>query len=145
MRRGRTNGPGGRGVSPRRTVVLAWRRQRCLFWTSSVFLDRFLDRAPRPGQVVGYHDRVNLDARIEREEPWFGDRRNLRRVLEIEENEPRALAVGVREIDRLRLQVSQDRLDGRPELAGLGGRVPGFHGDIHFEQESHGCPPVKVV
>src|SRR5438034_5392983 len=76
---------------------------------SGVCLDGLLDRAARFGKVVRYHDRVNLDACIEREEPRLGDRWDLRSVLHLEKNEPRALAVAVREIRGLWLQVCQNR------------------------------------
>jgi len=75
---------------------------------SGVFLDSLLDRAARFGKVVRYHDRVNLDACIEREEPRLGDRWDLRSILHFEKNEPRALAVAIREICGLWLQVRID-------------------------------------
>ena len=50
----------------------------------------------------GTVDWVNLDAGIEREEPRFSDGRDVRSILHLEKNEPRALAVGVRKIKRPR-------------------------------------------
>ena len=52
-----------------------------------------------------------------------------------------ALAVVVREIDGLRLQVGQNGLDDRAELAGLGRRVSCLHGDVDLQHESHRMPP----
>src|SRR5438034_1863619 len=83
---------------PLKTLV-RWRSEG-----SGKLLDRLLDRTPRLGQIVRGHDRVKLDARIEREHPRFRDRRNLRSVLQIEENEARTLAIVVRKIDGLRRQ-----------------------------------------
>jgi hypothetical protein len=114
-------------VSPRRSA-------RSVGWIaleqSGVFLDRVLDGAPGLGQIVRYHNRMNLNAGIEREKPRLGDGWDLRRILHLEKNERRSLTVAVRKIDGLRLQICQDRLNGSAELTGLRGRVAGLNGDV---------------
>src|SRR5664279_1638223 len=92
---------------------------------SGVFFDCLVDCTASPIEVLGYHDRVNLDAGIEREEPRFRDGRDMRSILHLDKNEPRALAIVVRKINRLRLQICQNGLDRRAELSGLRSRVPG--------------------
>ena len=56
---------------------------------------------------------MNLDACIERKEPRLSDRRDLRSILHLGKNKPRALTVAIGKIDGLRLQVCQNGLDGR--------------------------------
>jgi hypothetical protein len=76
---------------------------------------------------------MNLNACIERKEPRLGDGWDLRSILHLEKNEPRALTVVVRKIDGLRFQICQNGLDGRAELSGLRGRVPGLNGDVDLQ------------
>jgi len=56
---------------------------------------------------------MNLDACVERKEPRLGDGRDLRSILHLEKNEPRALSVTVRKIDGFGFQICQNGLDGR--------------------------------
>ena len=100
---------------------------------SGVFLYCLLDRASSPGEVIRYHYRVNLNARVEREEPRFSDGWDLGSVLHIEENERCALPVVVREINGLWLQICHNGLDGRTEFSGLRGHVPGLNGDVNLQ------------
>ena len=62
---------------------------------------------------------MNLDACVERKEPRLGDGWDLRSILHVEKNVPRALAVAVGKIDCLGLYVRENGLDGRAELSGL--------------------------
>src|ERR687892_533244 len=84
---------------------------------------------------------MNLNTCIERKEPRLGNSWNFRGVFHLEKNEPRALTVVVRKIDGLWLQICQNGLDGRAEFSGLGGRVPGFNGNVDLQQKTHGSPP----
>src|SRR5437899_11464823 len=100
---------------------------------SGVFLNCLLDRASSPGEVVRYHYRMNLNARVEREEPRFSDRWDLGSVLHFEEKKRRPLTIVVREINGFGLQIRQYGLDGCAELSGLRGRVPGLDGDVDLQ------------
>jgi hypothetical protein len=44
---------------------------------SAVLLSGRLDGATGPAEIIGYHHRMDLDARIQRQEPRFGNRRDL--------------------------------------------------------------------
>jgi hypothetical protein len=70
---------------------------------SRVLLDRLCDRLTGSGQVIRDHDWAKRDARIEGEEPRFRERRNLRRVLHLQKEKPRALTVVVGKVHGLRL------------------------------------------
>ena len=76
---------------------------------------------------------MNLNACIEREEPRLSDSWDLRSILHVEKDVPRALTVAVGKIDGLRLQIRQNGLDRRAELAGLRGRVAGLNRDVDLE------------
>jgi hypothetical protein len=76
---------------------------------------------------------MDLDAGIEREEPRLGDGRDLRSVLHVEKNIPCALAVVVGKINGLRLQIRQNGLDLRAELAGLRRRIPRLNWDVDLQ------------
>ena len=82
---------------------------------------------------------MNLDVRIERQEPGLSDGRNLRRIRQFEKEVPAALAVVVRKIRGFRLLPRQDRFDLLAELSGLRRRVARFDRDVDFEQNSHAC------
>jgi hypothetical protein len=53
--------------------------------------------------------------------------------LHLEKNETRPLTVVIRKIDGLRLQICQNGLDGRAELSGFRGRVPGLNRDVDLQ------------
>jgi hypothetical protein len=76
---------------------------------------------------------MDLDGSVECQKPRLGDGWNLGGILHLEEDVPGALAVVVREIDRLGLQVGQDGLDRRAELAGFRRRVPQLDRDSDFQ------------
>ena len=85
--------PGGCARPPARRP----RRRRGRYWrcwtrvarrrrrtSSAVSGDRRGDGGTGPGQIVRHHYRVKFHARIERQEPRLGDRRDLRGVLHVE-------------------------------------------------------------
>src|SRR5688500_10514020 len=88
---------------------------------------------------------MDLNACIEREKPRLGDGWELRSVLHDEKNESRSLAVAVRKINGLRLQVRQNGLDGCAELSGLRRRISSLDRDIDLQQKSHGSPRNGLV
>src|SRR5207249_424060 len=88
-------------------------------------------------EVLRDHDGMEFDPRVEREEPWLGDRGDLRCVLHLEEDERGTLTVVVREVRRLRFLLREDRLNGCAELAGLRGRIAGLDGNVDLHEESH--------
>src|SRR5262245_4148269 len=61
--------------------------------SSGVLLHRFLHRARSPREIGRDHHRVNLDASVERHEPRLANRRDLRRIVHVEEDHAAALAV----------------------------------------------------
>lgn len=62
-------------TSPNRDSLANWTRifDLLVLYRSAEFLDYLLDRAFRLDQIVDYHDRVKLNARIESEHPRFRD------------------------------------------------------------------------
>jgi hypothetical protein len=70
---------------------------------------------------------MDLNARIEREEPRLGNRWNLCGVMHFEEEKRRPLPIVACEVDSLGLQIRYDGLDGCAERPGLCSPVPGFN------------------
>jgi hypothetical protein len=116
------------------------------FWTmalvlSAVLLGCRLDGTASLGQIPWDHHWMNLNACVQRKEPWLYNRWDLGGILHFEENKPRPLTIGVQEISGFRLQILQNGLDGRTKLSGLRQSVPCFDIHDHFEKKSHRPPP----
>src|ERR671919_2288638 len=84
---------------------------------------------------------MKLNTRIERKEPRLSDGGDFRSIFHLKKNEPGALTVVVRKIGGFWLQLCQNGLDDRAELAGLRGCVPRFNGNVDLQQKTHGSPP----
>src|SRR3954465_4127724 len=86
---------------------------------------------------------MNLDARIECEEPRLCNRRDLRSVLHFDEKKPRALTIVVREINGLGLQIRKDGLDSCAGFSCFRRCIPGLDRDTHLYEKSHKSPSDK--
>jgi hypothetical protein len=76
--------------------------------------------------------------RLERQKPGLSDCRNLRRVLQIENDTGRSLAVVVcNEISCFRFKIRQDSLNRRTQSSSLYGGIAGFHGNRCPKQHAH--------
>jgi hypothetical protein len=76
---------------------------------------------------------MDLNAGVEGEEPGLYHRRDLRGVLQMQNDERRPLPMIIREIHRFRLQVCQDGLDRSTQFAGLCGGVTRLNRNISFQ------------
>lgn len=90
-----------------------------------------------------------LDSRLhvtEGEKPRFGNGRQLRRILHVEENVTAAAAIGFGKKGGFRLQVAQELLDRGAQFAFPDGRIAGLHRNHNLEHHTHGrAPPWGVA
>src|SRR5580692_1718376 len=88
-------------------------------------------------QIVHVHGGMNLDMRIESQKPGLGHGGNLRGILQVEEDETASLAMLVRKISCLGLEVTQNRIDSLGQTAIANRSIPGFDRDQYLEQTAH--------
>ena len=87
--------------------------------SSAVILDCLFDARCGSLQVVKVHCRMELEMGIERQKPRFRHGGDLRRILQVEEDEPGSLAIVCGKIRRLRLQISENGPMVLPKLPSL--------------------------
>lgn len=106
----------------------------------AILLDGCLEGTIGSAEILRHHDRMDLNARIEREKLRLDNRGDLGGVLHVEEKKCRPLSIVVREIHGFGLQICQDGMDGGAELAGLRSPVPSFDRDVHLDKKAHRSP-----
>src|SRR5258707_9275047 len=96
---------------------------------SAVILDCLLDARCGFLQVFKVHRRMELDMGIESLKPRFRHGGYLRRILQVEEDEPRSLAIVFGKIGCLRLQVGKNGVDGLGQAAIADRGIPRLNRD----------------
>ena len=87
--------------------------------SSAAILDCLLDARCGILQVFKVHGGMELDVGIEGQKPRFRHGGDLRRILQVEEDEPGSLAIVCGKIRRLRLQIGEYGFDGLDKLPSL--------------------------
>src|SRR5262245_59199864 len=103
---------------------------------STILLDSRLASTARLHEILRHHDRMQFNARIEREEPRLDNRRYLGGVLHVEDQQGRPFPLIIDEIHGLGLHIREDGLNGGPERSRLYRPVPGLDRNVHFDKKS---------
>jgi hypothetical protein len=132
-------------------VVEAWtgRQRRREDRNGSAAADGSLDAQEEPGlevlsglfetclDVFGCHHGQKLDRGTHGHEERLCDRRNLRRLLQVEEDQAGPLPVDGREVSSLGLDLSHHTLKHLSERSVSDGTVPGLDVHLHLQQHPH--------
>ena len=96
---------------------------------SAIILDCLVDAGCGFLQVVKVHSGMQLDVGVEGQKPRFRHGGDLRRILQVEEDEPGSLAIVCGKIGRFRLQISENGFDGLAQAAIADRGIARLYGD----------------
>ena len=71
----------------------------------------------RVSQIVRRHGHPELHLGVEVEEPWLGEPGNVRRAVEVDDENAAAAAIDLAKVRRLRLRIIENLLDFGPRSA----------------------------
>src|ERR1700756_5386860 len=102
-----------------------------------VGLYRALDSGSAIGQILRVHRWADCDSRVEGQEPWFCDGRELRGILHIEKHVSSAFTVFLAEIGGFWFEIIEDGFDCGTETRVASSSVPSLDGDGGPEHHAH--------